>query len=90
MGNAANGCGTSPPSTTYNTYWFADAIGVIHRDPNIRDCSPFWHPNSFSASEIRTDGGMTGRVFLHETGHAAFGLAMNIVAMEDIDRQTFF
>ena len=61
-----------PPSPGF--YTFADAGAIVHRDGSIRDCAP-GGDRFFTGDATRMDGGLLGRVFLHETGHRPFGLA---------------
>ena len=55
-------------------YLFADAGAIVHRDASIRDCAP-GGDRFFTGDATHMDGGLLGRVFLHETGHRPFGLA---------------
>jgi len=63
---------SDPPKPGF--YVFADAGAIVHRDASIRDCAP-GGDRFFTGDATRMDGGLLGRVFLHETGHRPFGLA---------------
>jgi hypothetical protein len=74
VGDAQDDCNSTPPSNWDDDYTFADAGAITHRDSSIRDCAP-GGDRIFSGDATRMDGGLLGRVFLHETGHRPFGLA---------------
>jgi hypothetical protein len=74
VGDAADDCESTAPDNWDDDYTFADAGAITHRDSSIRDCAP-GGDRIFSGDATRLDGGLLGRVFLHETGHRPFGLA---------------
>ena len=73
-GDAQDDCDSEPPDNWDDDYTFADAGAITHRDGSIRDCAP-GGDRIFSGDATRLDGGLLGRVFLHETGHRPFGLS---------------
>ncbi|MEQ1559267.1 MAG: hypothetical protein ABL933_10090 [Methyloglobulus sp.] len=74
-GKAKNNCDSEAPENWDKDFAFADAGAIVHRQgPSIRDCAPGGE-QIFSGDATRLDGGLLGRVFLHETGHRPFGLA---------------
>lgn len=54
-----------PPANFNTEYLFAEAVGILHTRA-LRDCAP---------GRLFSSRGNAPRVVLHETGHAAFGLA---------------
>ncbi len=64
-------CNNTPPANWATAYTFADDGAIVHRS-GIRDCSA---GGTSSGNVTRADLGIIARIFVHESGHAAFGLA---------------